>query len=47
MSKKRSALFLATITLAIVLALVLTVALPQAGQAQNGNTWTRAVLCQS
>jgi hypothetical protein len=40
MTKKRSALYLATIAVTVVLALVLTVALPQAGQAQNGNTWT-------
>lgn len=40
MTKKRSALLLATIAVTVALALVLTVALPQASQAQTGNTWT-------
>ena len=40
MTKKRSALLLATIAVTVALALVLTVALPHASQAQTGNTWT-------
>lgn len=39
MTKKRSALLLATISVTVALALVLTVILPQATQAQTGNTW--------
>lgn len=40
MTKKRSALLLATIAVTLALTLVLTVALPQASRAQTGNTWT-------
>ena len=40
MTKQRSALLLTTIAVTVVLALILTVVLPQASQAQTGNTWT-------
>lgn len=40
MTKKRSALLLTTIAVTVALALILTVAVPQASQAQTGNTWT-------